>query len=67
MEGKVTVTPQSPDEMQRETLGTIARVCADIERCAMNQDVGGVMTQYDFLRTTMRRLDIIRTNLRRPQ
>lgn len=67
MEGKVTVTSQSPEEMQRETLGTIARVCADIERCAMNQDVGGVMTQYDFLRTTMRRLDIIRTNLRRPQ
>jgi hypothetical protein len=67
MEGKVTVTPQSPEELQRETLGTIARVCADIERCAMNQDVGGVMTQYDFLRTTMRRLDIIRTNLRRPQ
>lgn len=67
MEGKVTVTPQSPEEMQRETLGTIARVCADIERCAMNQDVSGVMTQYDFLRTTMRRLDIIRTNLRRPQ
>lgn len=67
MEGKVTVTPQSPEEMQRETLGTIARVCADIERCAMNQDVGGVMAQYDFLRTTMRRLDIIRTNIRRPQ
>ena len=56
--------PQTPEEMQRETLGVIAGVCRDMERCAMEQDVVGLKTHYGFLKTTMGRLDVIMTTIR---
>ena len=52
-------TPQSPEDMQRETLGVIAGICRDMERCAMAQDVVGLKTHYGFFKTTMGRLDVI--------
>ena len=58
-------TPRSPDEMVRETLGTVVGVCRDMERCAMAQDVVGLKTHYGFFKTTMGRLDVIMTNIRR--
>lgn len=57
-------TPQTPEEMERETLGVIAGVCRDMERCAMAQDVVGLKTNYGFLKTTMGRLDVIMTTIR---
>jgi len=57
-------TPQTPEEMERETLGVIAGVCQDMERCAMAQDVVGLNTHYGFLKTTMGRLDVIMTTIR---
>lgn len=57
-------TPRSPDEMARETMGTIIGVCRDMERCAEAMDVNGLNIHYDFLKTTMRRLDVIRMSIR---
>ena len=52
-------TPRSPDEMVRETLGTIISACRDIERCAEDMDVAGLKTHFGFLKTTIGRLDVI--------
>lgn len=57
-------TPQTPEEMQRDTLGVLAGICRDMERCAMEQDVVGLKTHYGFFKTTMGRLDVIMTNIR---
>ena len=57
-------TPQTPEEMQRDTLGVLAGICRDMERCAMAQDVVGLKTHYGFFKTTMGRLDVIMTNIR---
>ena len=57
-------TPQSPKEMERECLGSIARVAADIERCAMNGDTGELEVQFNFLKSQMNRLDVIRKTIR---
>ena len=58
-------TPQTPEEMQRDTLGVLAGICRDMERCAMAQDVVGLKTHYGFFKTTMGRLDVIMTSIRR--
>ena len=57
-------TPQTPEELERECLGTIIRACRDIERCADGMDVAGVNVHFDFLKKQMNRLDVIRTNIR---
>ena len=57
-------TPQTPEELERECLGTIIRVCRDIERCAEGMDAAGVTVHFDFLKKQMNRLDVIRTNTR---
>ena len=57
-------TPQTPEEMQRDTLGVLAGICRDMERCAMAQDVVGLKTHYGFFKTTMGRLDVIMTSIR---
>lgn len=56
-------TPQTPEDMEREALGTIISVCRDIERSAEDMDVAGVKTHYNFLRTVMGRLDVIRNTV----
>ena len=58
-------TPQSPSEMQRDTLGVLAGICRDMERCAMDVDVVGLKTHYGFFKTTMGRLDVIMTSIRK--
>ena len=55
--------PKSPEEMQRETLGTIIRTCRDIERCAENMDVAEMKVHFGFLKTTIGRLDVIMTTV----
>lgn len=57
-------TPQTSEEMQRDTLGVLAGICRDMERCAMAQDVVGLKTHYGFFKTTMGRLDVIMTSIR---
>ena len=56
--------PQTPEEMQRDTLGVLAGICRDMERCAMAQDVVGLKTHYGFFKTTMGRLDVILSAIR---
>ena len=56
--------PQTPEELVRETLGVLAGVCRDMERCAMDGDVVGLKTHYGFFKTTMGRLDVILANVR---
>ena len=56
--------PQTPEEMQRDTLGVLAGICRDMERCAMEQDVVGLKTHYGFFKTTMGRLDVIMSAIR---
>ena len=56
--------PQTPEEMQRDTLGVLAGICRDMERCAMDGDVVGLKTHYGFFKTTMGRLDVIMTSIR---
>jgi hypothetical protein len=51
--------------MQRDTLGVLAGICRDMERCAMDGDVVGLKTHYGFFKTTMGRLDVIMTSIRR--
>lgn len=58
-------TPQTPEEMQRDTLGVLTGICRDMERCAMDGDVVGLKTHYGFFKTTMGRLDVIMTSIRR--
>ena len=55
----------TPEEMQRDTLGVLAGICRDMERCAMDGDVAGLKTHYGFFKTTMGRLDVIMTSIRR--
>ena len=57
-------TPQTPEDMQRDTLGVLAGICRDMERCAMEQDVVGLKTHYGFFKTTMGRLDVIMGSIR---
>lgn len=57
-------TPQTPEEMQRDTLGVLAGICRDMERCAMEGDVMGLKTHYGFFKTTMGRLDVIMSSIR---
>lgn len=56
--------PQTQEEMQRNTLGVLAGICRDMERCAMDGDVVGLKTHYGFFKTTMGRLDVIMTSIR---
>ena len=56
-------TPQTPEEMTREALGTIIGVCRDMERCAERMDIGGLKTHFGFLKTTMGRLDVIQNTV----
>lgn len=53
-------TPQNSEDMIRDTLGVIARTCQDIERSAMSFDFAGLEVHYNFLKTTMTRLETIR-------
>lgn len=55
---------QTPQELERECLGTIARVAQDIERNAMNGDAAAVETHFDFLKAQMKRMDVIRKSAR---
>ena len=52
-------TPQTPDNMIRDTLGVIARTAADVERTAMDQDIAGMMVHYQFLKLQIERLHTI--------
>ena len=56
--------PQTPEELERECLGTVIRVCRDIERCAEAMDATGVEIHFDFLKKQMARLDVIRKTVR---
>lgn len=59
-------TPQTTEELLRECIGTISRVCADMERCATAMDIAGLEVQWDFLTAQRRRLDTIRKAVRQP-
>lgn len=63
--GKMKPTQQTPEELERECMGTIISVCRDIERNAGEMDAAGVKVQFEFLKKQMARLDMIRTNIRR--
>lgn len=56
-------TPQTPEELRRECLGTIAGIGGDIQRCAMEGNVDALKTHCDFLITQMRRLNTIMTTV----
>ena len=56
--------PQSQDDMMRECMGTIARVCQDMERCAMNGDEAGLIVHFNFIKAQMNRLDTIQKTVR---
>jgi len=59
--------PQTPEELERDCLGTIWRVCDDMIRCIQQGDEAGLDVHYDFLRKQMNRLQIIKgTKRRRP-
>ena len=64
-EGKGGVIPRTPEEMERECLGVIARAAADVERTAMNGDVAGVNVHFNFLKLQIERLYTIRHTIRR--
>lgn len=55
---------QTPQDMERETLGNIARLCRNMERYAMAWDFQMLTVNYESLQTQMRCLDIIRKNIR---
>ena len=57
--------PQTPEEIQRDTLGVLAGICRDMERCAMDWDVVGLKTHYGFFKNTIGRLDVIMTTVQR--
>lgn len=57
-------TPQTPEELKRECLGTIAGAGRDIERTAMEGSVDALKTHVDFLEVQMRRLETIMTAVR---
>lgn len=57
-------TPQTPEDMMRDTLGVIAGICRDMEQSAMAQDVAGLKTHMGFLKTTMSRLETILLSIR---
>lgn len=59
-------TPQTPEELRRECLGTIAGVARDMERCAMDGKTDALKTHFDFLKIQMRRLETIMTTVRQP-
>ena len=50
---------QTPEELRRECLGTIAGAAKDIERCAMDGKVDALKVQFEFLKVQMRRLETI--------
>lgn len=66
MKGIKHPTPQTPEELQRDCLGTIAGSARDIERCAMDGKTDALNTHFDFLRVQMRRLETIMTTVRQP-
>lgn len=55
---------QTPEELERETLGTVIGICRDMERCAEKMDVAGLEVHFNFLKVTMGRLETIRKNIR---
>ena len=58
-------TPQNPEEMQHDTLMVLAGICRDMADCARAGDVDGLKIHYRFFRTTMGRLDVIMTTIRK--
>jgi type I restriction-modification system DNA methylase subunit len=56
--------PQTPQEMERETMQTIRRVCQDIMREVDNDSYSGVIVQCTFLKTQMTRLELLHRNVR---
>lgn len=58
-------TPQTPDEMARDTVGVVWRVCQDMERCAENMDLNGLKINFDFLKHQMTRLELFEREMRK--
>lgn len=56
--------PQTPQDMERETMQTVRRVCQDIMREVDNDSYSGVVVQYTFLKTQMKRLELLHRNVR---
>lgn len=55
---------QTPQDMERETMQTVRRVCQDIMREIDNGSYSGVMVQFTFLKTQMTRLEMLHRNVR---
>lgn len=53
------VCRSTPEEMERECLGTIAGTARDIERSAMDGKVDAMKVHFDFMKVQMRRLETI--------
>lgn len=56
--------PQTPEELERDCLGTIWRVCDDMIRCIQQGDEAGLDVHYDFLRKQMNRRELIRKHMK---
>lgn len=56
--------PQTPQDMERETMQTVRRVCQDIINEIDGDSYHGVMVQYTFLKTQMNRLEMLHRNVR---
>lgn len=57
------INRQSPQEMLRETFGTICHAANDLAREAENQSATGVQVQFDFLKTQVQRMNTIRKDV----
>ena len=55
---------QTPQEMERETMQTISRVCEDIIREIAKDNYHGMMVQYTFLKTQITRAEMLHRNVR---
>lgn len=63
-EHRIIPTPQTPQDMERETMQTIRKVCDEIIHEIDNDDYHGVITQYTFLKTQVNRLEMLHRNVR---
>lgn len=57
--------PQTPVEMEHQTLEVIKRVCAEIIQAIDDGEIGQpLQVKWDFLKTLFSRLDVIRKSVR---
>ena len=60
----VAPVAQTPQDMERETICTVRRVCEDIIKAIDEGSYHGMMVQYTFLKTQMNRVELLHRNVR---